>query len=293
MPPVDSDLLHLLATLPANVVYTFAPKESVIRGFDYYRRGRLEGYAWSPDRSTLTAYVRGTRLYAVACAADADVLTFSCDCPAWMPEWQCKHVVCAFLTTANLLSPTAFAFPGSARIPHDKLRENLLADRPARGPSPEQKPLRRASRSLSTLGPPTRCSRSERTASRSIFPRRRPRRTRGAPHQQRVCVWIAVGCLAGVLEESWSRLSPRPGDDPGIRPAHLGPGRSSPGQHTPACGGRSRGSPRRVSRQWGGARAHSPCPGTCGRPGRQDAHPHQGPGDEGLDPVSRVAPVLS
>ncbi|MDE3119122.1 MAG: DEAD/DEAH box helicase [Nitrospirota bacterium] len=141
MAPADSDLLRLLATLPANAVYTLAPKASVIRGFDYYRRGRLEGYEWSPDRSTLTAYVRGVRLYAVACAADADGLTFSCDCPAWMPEWQCKHVVCAFLTTANLLSPAAFAFPGSARFLRDKLRESLLADRPRAWPKPRAKAL--------------------------------------------------------------------------------------------------------------------------------------------------------
>ncbi len=76
----------------------------------------------------------GTRLYAVVCAAAVEGLTFSCDCPAWTPEWHCKHVVCAFLSTANLLSPTAFAFPGSAGLPHDTLRESLLVGCPRRRP---------------------------------------------------------------------------------------------------------------------------------------------------------------
>ena len=108
-----SALLAAFHALSPNDFYTMAPKDSVIRGYDYYRQQRLHSYVWSPNRATLTASVQGqrSRPYAVSFSLDGGFLTATCDCPAWGPDWLCKHVLCACFTTKNLLSPDAFRAP--------------------------------------------------------------------------------------------------------------------------------------------------------------------------------------
>ncbi len=120
-------LLAAFQRLSANDVYTMAQKASVIRGFDYYRQQRLQGYAWSPDLSTLTAWVRGSRLYGVTFSLNDGFLTGQCDCPAWAAGWQCKHVLCVCFTTMNLLSPEVFRLPGSQNLRLASLERELLA----------------------------------------------------------------------------------------------------------------------------------------------------------------------
>ncbi|MEW6248287.1 MAG: DEAD/DEAH box helicase [Nitrospirota bacterium] len=122
-------VLRAFDALRPNDIYLMAPKESVTRGFDYYQRHRLQGYAWSPDRSRLTAFVQGTRLYTVTFFVQDDALFGECDCPAWSPEWPCKHVLCVCFTTKNLLSPETFRLHRIEPLHHDTLRVALLGER--------------------------------------------------------------------------------------------------------------------------------------------------------------------
>jgi non-specific serine/threonine protein kinase len=105
-----------------------APKESVIRGYDYYRQQRLLHYLWNRDHSTLTAQVQGTRLYAIIFSLDDGFLAASCDCPAWTPDWLCKHVLCACFTTKHLLSPESFSLPDRQQTRLPALRSELLGN---------------------------------------------------------------------------------------------------------------------------------------------------------------------
>lgn len=122
-------VLRAFDALRPNDIYLMAPKESVTRGFDYYQRRRLQRYEWSPDRSRLTAFVQGTRLYTVTFSVQDDALFGECDCPVWSPEWPCKHVLCVCFTTKNLLSPETFRLHRIEPLHHDTLRVALLGER--------------------------------------------------------------------------------------------------------------------------------------------------------------------
>ncbi|MEP6888310.1 MAG: hypothetical protein ABI945_08295 [Nitrospirales bacterium] len=126
--PEPSALLAAFRVLSPNDFYTMASKESVIRGYDYYRQQRLHHYVWSPNGATLTASVQGqrSRPYAVSFSIDSGFLTATCDCPAWDPDWLCKHVLCTCFTTKNLLSPDAFGLPWTKEPSRDALRTELL-----------------------------------------------------------------------------------------------------------------------------------------------------------------------
>lgn len=126
--PTPPALLAAFQALSANDVYTMAPKESVIRGYDYYRQQRLFHYLWSRDHSTLTAQVQGTRLYTVIFSLDDGFLAACCDCPAWNPDWLCKHVLCACFTTKHLLSPDSFSLPDRQQTRLPALRTELLGN---------------------------------------------------------------------------------------------------------------------------------------------------------------------
>jgi hypothetical protein len=130
--PDPSALLAAFRVLSPNDFYTMAPKESVIRGYDYYRQQRLHHYVWSPDGSTLMASVQGqrSRPYAVTFSIDNGFLTATCDCPAWDSDRLCKHVLCACFTTKNLLSPDAFGVPWAKERSRDARRIELLGSEP-------------------------------------------------------------------------------------------------------------------------------------------------------------------
>ena len=123
-----SALLAAFRVLSPNDLYTMGPKESVVRGYDYYRQQRLHHYAWSPDGATLTASVQGqrSRPYAVSFSIESGFLTATCDCPAWNPDGLCKHVLCACFATKNLLSPDVFVLPWAIEQSRDVLRTELL-----------------------------------------------------------------------------------------------------------------------------------------------------------------------
>ncbi|MDC8447706.1 MAG: DEAD/DEAH box helicase [Nitrospira sp.] len=126
--PASAALLAAFRALAVNDLYTMAPKQSVVRGYDYYRQQRLQHYVWSEDRATLTAQVRGTRLYDVIFSLDDGFLSAACDCPAWDPDRLCKHVICVSFATKHLLSPETFQLPDRQQSHLAALRTELLGE---------------------------------------------------------------------------------------------------------------------------------------------------------------------
>jgi len=121
-----SYILERLKALPPNHIYALAPKDYILRGYDYYSRERLEFYKWNTDQTLLTAYVRGTQRDSVQFSAHEPDLRYTCDCPAWTSTSQCKHVICALLTTINALVPETFSLPGNHTARRNLLRKELL-----------------------------------------------------------------------------------------------------------------------------------------------------------------------
>jgi hypothetical protein len=100
-----------LKTIPLNTIYTLGSREVLIRGFEYVKGKKLELFEWNYDFSVLTAYVRGTRRYKIKVFIKDDQIHCSCTCPAWVPAFPCKHVICVLLTTKSLLSPEVSSIP--------------------------------------------------------------------------------------------------------------------------------------------------------------------------------------
>ncbi|MDR4461919.1 MAG: DEAD/DEAH box helicase [Nitrospirales bacterium] len=120
-------VLDHLKVLSPNHVYFLASKAYVLRGYEYYAQGRLESYSWDRTQTTLAAMVRGGSQYLVRFCVHNGQLTFSCNCPVWTPESHCKHVICALLTTVNLLLPDTFRMPSSNSTQRPQLMRQLMA----------------------------------------------------------------------------------------------------------------------------------------------------------------------
>ena len=128
----NSFMINHFKALPPNTVYTIAPKDYVMRGYAYFYEERLESFRWEPDRSRLTAVVKGSKRSALAYFVDFTIvdeqLKYVCNCPVWHHETQCKHVVCALFTVINLLSPLHFRVTKHRSSRLEKLRAALLHD---------------------------------------------------------------------------------------------------------------------------------------------------------------------
>ncbi len=120
-------LLARLKILSPNHVYFLAPKATVLRGYEYYSQGRLEAYYWDQAKTVLTAVVRGGSRYAVRISEEQDGLRYSCTCSSWSSGFQCHHVVCALLTTVNLLVPDRFRMAGREIVNRKPLEQQLLS----------------------------------------------------------------------------------------------------------------------------------------------------------------------
>jgi len=118
-------LEHLKALSP-NHIYLVAPKAYVLRGYEYYAQGRLESYCWNNTRTILSASVRGSKYYAVTFSVEKGELAYSCRCPVWTASSQCKHVICALLTTVNLLVPDSFRISNKRESSQEHLADQLL-----------------------------------------------------------------------------------------------------------------------------------------------------------------------
>ncbi len=121
-------ILAAFRAISSNDIYTMAAKEFVVRGYEYHRQQRVRHYIWSQDYATLTAQVQGTRLYSVRFSLHEGYLQASCDCPAWHPDWLCKHVLCACFTTKHVLLPESFMVSTWPQTRRTLLQAELLDD---------------------------------------------------------------------------------------------------------------------------------------------------------------------
>ena len=121
-----SGVLEHLKALSPNHIYFLAPKAFVLRGYEYYTQGRLESYSWNHTRTILAASVRGSKYYAVTFSVEKGHLVYSCRCPAWTDSTQCKHVICALLTTVNLLVPDSFRVATMRKTSQTALVQQLM-----------------------------------------------------------------------------------------------------------------------------------------------------------------------
>ncbi|NOU10711.1 MAG: DEAD/DEAH box helicase [Nitrospira sp.] len=126
--PASAALVAAFRAFSVNDLYTMAPKETVLRGYDYYRQQRLQHYVWGKDGATLTAQVQGTSLYEVIFSLDEGFLSSFCDCPAWDFDRLCKHILCVCFATKHLLSPETFPLSDRQQVHLAALRIELLGD---------------------------------------------------------------------------------------------------------------------------------------------------------------------
>ena len=126
--PASAALVAAFRTLTVDDLYTMVPKETVLRGYDYYQQQRLQHYIWGRDGATLTAQVQGTSLYEVLFSLDEGFLSSFCDCPAWDFDRLCKHILCVCFATKHLLSPETFPLSDRQHVHQAALRIELLGD---------------------------------------------------------------------------------------------------------------------------------------------------------------------
>ncbi len=136
-----SGVLEHLRALSPNHIYFLAPKAFVLRGYEYYTQGRLESYSWNHSRTILAASVRGSKYYAVTFSVQKGYLVYSCRCPAWTAPTQCKHVICALLTTVNLLLPDTFRVAATRKTSQKELSQQLLQGASASQAITQQAPI--------------------------------------------------------------------------------------------------------------------------------------------------------
>jgi non-specific serine/threonine protein kinase len=120
----NEELISLLQAFSPGDIFTIAPKQYVVSGFDYYRQGRLLKFEWISERSGLIATIKGTRTYQLVISAQDRHLSFSCACPSWSFYSNCRHVICGIITIKNLLDPSAFKLVNSDEV----RREGLLRE---------------------------------------------------------------------------------------------------------------------------------------------------------------------
>ncbi len=135
----QNETLGLLRSYPPGQIYVIAPKEFVVRGFDYYRAGNVLSFKWSADQAELTAEVRGSKTYFITISANGSGLEFHCDCPAWTPRLNCKHVICTLATIKNLLDPAAFKAGNGNEGKRGVLLEQLYAGPRCQEPAKKEK----------------------------------------------------------------------------------------------------------------------------------------------------------
>ncbi len=127
-------LLNALESLPANSIYSMAPKNYVLGGFDCYKNNGVLGFKWKNDFNQLTAIVYGSRRYSVDISLSGNALSFSCNCDKCFPSMSCKHVICTIITIKNLFQPDSFRHPSQDAAHRESLYDSFFrtaAVRPA------------------------------------------------------------------------------------------------------------------------------------------------------------------
>ena len=85
------------------------------RGLDYYQRGSIKSYSYSPQEKRISAIVSGSERYAVEIELNqaGDVVDYNCSCPAYAQyDGACKHTVAVllnYLATSLRLAPDSLS----------------------------------------------------------------------------------------------------------------------------------------------------------------------------------------
>jgi SNF2 family DNA or RNA helicase len=111
---VNHELYEMLRGLSASTISALTTTACFQRGRRYQEEDRVVSITWDTDDSAgrLTAKVRGTKTYRVIIYLYDGELMARCNCPAWDPDLNCKHVVCVLLTARETLDePTAAPVP--------------------------------------------------------------------------------------------------------------------------------------------------------------------------------------
>ncbi len=122
----ENSIIKALTDMPPGDIYLLGPKTYVLRGFNYYRQGRVQKFDWNEGKSVLLARVKGSKSYTISIRIEDADLNYYCSCPSWDKTDNCKHVVCVVACIKNLIN--ADHFKGNNIIaPHRRdLRKSLL-----------------------------------------------------------------------------------------------------------------------------------------------------------------------
>lgn len=125
-PMNENPIIKSFEAMPPGDIYLLGPRAYVERGFDYYKKGRVEGFEWNRGGETLLARIRGTRMYTVSLRLEAGRLNYYCSCPAWSSSANCKHVICVLATIKNILNEKHFQDRRISPAYRESLRDLLL-----------------------------------------------------------------------------------------------------------------------------------------------------------------------
>ena len=104
----ENPIIRSLRDMPPGDIYLLSPKTYVLRGFNYYKQGRVQRFDWNEEKSVLLARVKGSKAYTISIRIEDDDLNYYCSCPAWDKADNCKHVVCVVATIKNLINSEHF-----------------------------------------------------------------------------------------------------------------------------------------------------------------------------------------
>lgn len=107
------------------------------RGLDYYTRGRVKSFRFSPEKLLIQAVVSGSENYQVRIELydDGDVADYQCTCPAYEQyDGACKHIIAVLLKaldkSVNITPDELHAIPGmmkqSTTIPNTISRAGIV-----------------------------------------------------------------------------------------------------------------------------------------------------------------------
>lgn len=119
---LNNKLFEALRSNTAQAISTLTNDRTFQRGRDYFHERRVLLFEWDKrEEGRLIVIVQGSKKYRVSIRLINAVLRVSCDCPAWMMEQCCKHIVCALLAAREDLPQPASAPESMALLEQPKI----------------------------------------------------------------------------------------------------------------------------------------------------------------------------
>jgi SNF2 family DNA or RNA helicase len=117
---MNTKLFEALRTNTAQAISQLTDERTFQRGRNYFLEHRVLSFEWDkPEEGKLIVIVQGSKRYRVRISLVQGSLRLLCDCPAWMMDQSCKHIICALLTAREELklpsqTPAPIQAPPSA-----------------------------------------------------------------------------------------------------------------------------------------------------------------------------------